>query len=73
MLTTATGNCDVTHKRSQGAPCPPKFLENIVILCFEKRFSKQNRVIRLRSNILPPTNFWAGYATDCKKRNLQWE
>jgi len=25
---------------------PPKFLENIVILCFESRFSKQNSVIR---------------------------
>jgi len=33
---------------------PPKFLENIVILCFERRFSKQNRVIRLKSNILVP-------------------
>ena len=41
---------------------PPKFLENVVILCFE-RFSKQNSVIRLKSNILPPQNFWAGYAT----------
>jgi len=47
----------------------PKFLENIVILCFERRFSKQNIVIRLKSNILdpqifkPPLNFWAGYAT----------
>jgi len=49
---------------------PPKFLENIVILCFERRFSKQNSVIRLKSNIVsppmfwPPTKFWAGYATD---------
>jgi len=32
----------------------PKCLENIVILCFEKRFSKENSVIRLKSNILPP-------------------
>jgi len=32
----------------------PKFLENIVILCFERRFSKQNSVIRLKSNILTP-------------------
>jgi len=29
----------------------PKFLENIVILCFESRFSEQNSVIRLKSNI----------------------
>jgi len=42
---------------------PPKFLENIVILCFERRFSKENSVIRLRSNILLPPNFWASYAT----------
>jgi len=41
----------------------PKFLENIVILCFERPFSKQNSVIRLKSNILPPKNFWTGYAT----------
>ena len=33
---------------------PPQFLENIVILCFERRVSKQNSVIRLKSNILPP-------------------
>jgi len=42
---------------------PPKVLENIVILCFERRFSKQNNVIRLKSNILVLQNFWAGYAT----------
>ena len=36
---------------------------HIVILCFERRFSKQNSVIRLKSNILAPQNFWAGYAT----------
>ena len=41
----------------------PKYLENIVILCFERRFSKQNSVIHLQSNIVPPLNFWAGYAT----------
>ena len=58
---------DVAHlddciwpRRSQGGPkgpCTPKFLENIVILCFERRFSKQNSVIRLKSNILPPQFF----------------
>jgi len=45
------------YRRSQGGakePCPPKFLENIVILCFERRFSKQNSVIRIKSNILAP-------------------
>jgi len=29
-----------------------KFVERIVILCFERRFSKQNSVIRLKLNIL---------------------
>ena len=47
----------------QRSHVPPKFLENIVILCFERRFSKQNSVIRLKSNILAPPKFWAGYAT----------
>jgi len=45
------------HRRSQGGPkgpCPPKFLENIVILWVERRFSKQNNAIRRKSNILPP-------------------
>ena len=44
------------HRRSQGrakgAMPPPKFVENIVILCFERRFSKQNSVIRLKLSIL---------------------
>jgi len=33
----------------------------MVILCFEKRFSKQNRVIRLKSNSFAPKIF--GLAT----------
>jgi len=49
---------------AKGAMALPKFLENIVILCFERRFSKQNSVIRLKQSILAPPNFWAGYATD---------
>jgi len=36
---------------------PPTFLENIVIFCFERRFSRQNSVIRLKSNILAPPKF----------------
>ena len=50
---------------------PPKFLENI-ILCFERRFSKQNSVIRLKPNILPPIFLgWLRHCTtdfviDCK-------
>jgi len=35
----------------------PKRLEHIVILCFERHFSKQNSVIRLKANILPPAKF----------------
>jgi len=56
-------------RRGEKGPGLPKFLENIVILCFESRFSKQNSVIRLKSNILPPPNIgshpnsWSGYAT----------
>jgi len=48
------------HRHSQGdpkGPFPPKFLENIVILCFERCFSKQNIVIRLKLNILSPRIF----------------
>ena len=37
---------------------PPKCLENIVTLCFEKRFSKQNSVIRLKSYTLTPPKFF---------------
>jgi len=46
---------------------PPKCLENIVILCFERRFSKQNNVIRLKSNILAPQIF--GLATRLQLEN----
>jgi len=51
------------HRRSQGrakgAMPPPKFVENIVILCFERRFSKQNSVIRLKLNLLVYTaEYW---------------
>jgi len=50
----------VARRGGKGA-MPPKFLEKIVILCFERRFSKQNSVIRLKSNILPSQIF--GLAT----------
>jgi len=36
------------------AHAPPKCLELIVILCFERRYPKQNSIIRLKSNILAP-------------------
>jgi len=43
--------------RGAKGPYLPKKIENIVILCFERRFSKQNSVIRLKSNILTPQIF----------------
>jgi len=39
------------------AMIPQKFLKNIVILWFQRRFSKQNSVIRLKSNIMGSPNF----------------
>jgi len=50
---------------ANGAMPPKKIVENIVILCFEGSFSQKNSVICLKSNILAPPNFFAGYATAC--------
>jgi len=47
--------------RGPRVPFPSKFSAHIVILCFEKRYPKQNSVIRLKSNILTPQIF--GLAT----------
>ena len=45
--------------RAKGAMPSPKFVENTVILRFERRFSKQNSVIRLKLNILVYTaEYW---------------
>jgi len=60
-LRMATVNDRLSHRRCQGGPkrpCPPKFLEYVVILCFQSRFSKQNSVIRLKSNIFSPKMFF---------------
>ena len=38
----------------QRSRAPARFLEKTVIFCFERRFSTQNSVIRLKSNILAP-------------------
>jgi len=35
---------------------PPKCFKNILILCFERRFSKQNSIIRLKSNKIKQSN-----------------
>ena len=36
-----------------------KLKKNIVVLCFERHFSKKNSVIRLQSNILAPPKIFA--------------
>jgi len=52
------------RRRSQGGQRPtPQFLENIVILGFERRFSKQNSVIRLKSSILTPPKMFGPQQT----------
>ena len=47
----------VVAREVPGGHASPKFLEHIVILCFERRYPKQNSVIRPKSNILDPKNF----------------
>ena len=42
----------------QRGHAPPKCLENMVILCFERHFSKQCSVIRPKSNILAPPKIY---------------
>ena len=49
-------------------PCPPKIFRTYSHLYFERRFSKQNSVIRLKSNILPPKIF--GLATPLLRYRL---
>jgi len=56
------------HRRSQERHGPSKFLEKLVILCFERQCSKQNTAVRLKSRHLAPQIFWAGYATGSKTR-----
>jgi len=58
---------------------PPKFLEHIVILCFERRYHKQNSVLRLNSNILPSRFLgWLRYCSTvikiayCRDGQLIW-
>jgi len=47
--------------RGEGDHSSTKFLECLVIVCFERRYLKHNTVASLKSNILPPSNF--GLAT----------
>jgi len=44
---------------AKGTMAPHKFLQRIVILCFERCFFKQNGVIRLQTNILTSPNILA--------------
>ena len=48
----------------QRSRAPARFLEKTVIFCFERRFSTQNSVIRLKSNILAPPKF-LGWLRHC--------
>jgi len=58
-------------KGGEGAIAPPKFLGDIVNLCFETRFSNQNSVIRLKSNISPQKKFlgWLRHWCAAEKRD----
>jgi len=70
VFNLATQTPDIGVARGSRGPYPPTFSEHIVILCFKRRYPKQNSVICLKSSILPPSifyplpNFWAGYAAD---------
>ena len=49
----------ISEVRAKWAMLPLKSVENIVILCFERRFSKQNSVIRLKLSIFAYTaEYW---------------
>ena len=49
--------------REARGPGHPKFLKRAVILWFERRYSKQNSVFCLKSNIFPPPKLlgWLRY------------
>jgi len=49
----------------------PKFLEYLVILCFERRYPKRNTVASLKSKILVPRNF--GLATSLVRISHSFE
>jgi len=58
LLTCALGLAVGVARGGKGT-MPPQFLENIAILCFKRRFFKQNSVIRLKSNNLTSPKFFA--------------
>jgi len=51
---------------------PPKFLAYLVILCFERRYPKQNIVARLKSHILAPQMFWIPTILGWLRHWLHW-
>jgi len=61
------------------APWFSQISGTIVTFCFERRYPKQNSVIRLKSNICAPRNFWplpnfwACYAVVCSAHWLWWK
>jgi len=64
----------------KGAMALAKFLEYRVILCFERRYPKQNTVVNLKSKVFAPKvfgspKFWSGYATAWKGicKRAKWE
>ena len=50
------------------APGPPKFLVNLVVMCFERRCPKPNNVACLSQNIWPPTKI-SGCLRYCLESN----
>jgi len=66
---------DIHHigvaRGAKGSMAPLKILEHIVILCFERRFSKQNSFIRLKSNILSPQIFGLHWYTNTRSIEAQ--
>jgi len=50
-------------REAWGAMGPTNFLEDMAILSFERQYPKQNRVIRVKSNIFAPPKFlgWLRY------------
>lgn len=51
-------NWTIGVARGPKASFPKKFLAYLVIVCFERRCTKQNAVSRLNSMIYPKKNFW---------------
>jgi len=66
MFVKPSATLSIRIVRGLRGPYPPT-LKNLVILCFERRYSKQNTVATPQKMFsLPnsrPPNFWPGYTT----------